>query len=79
MFAMIRARQCLGQHVGGIVSTSEPLDGNFLVDVVLNEEVLGLDVAILVHDGLVISSELNCLVIDVDGGQAALGELHLLK
>ena len=58
MFAMIECRQCLREHVGWVVSSSEPGDRYLLVDVALDEETLGLDVAILVHDSLVIGREL---------------------
>ena len=66
VFAMFRSWQWLGEHVSWIVSTSEPDNRHFCVDVPLDEEVFGFDVTILFHDGLVVSSEFHCLVVYVD-------------
>ena len=33
----------------------------------LDEEIFGLDVTVLFHDGLVVGGEFHCLVVHVDG------------
>ena len=55
VFAMLGSWQWLGEHVGWVVSTSEPDNGHFCVDVPLDEEVFGLDVTILFHAMMMVS------------------------